>query len=213
VLKNTLYILLLWSFFIFKLYLHADYSYPFKFVLDIALFIIAAVVSFIFIKKGLTAYKQTQSFNTLSPLFATLFAVIALILTRYHLSERDKAGTLLYAIRGSDTNYTITIDLRNDFSYKIGQEGFMTKKYYRGHYRFSDSIIYLDMSYPAFNINSTALLIRQLTPQKGNRNEQFLANLLAVKKKNEEYRYSLVPLAADGKIMDSLFYYKVIDKP
>jgi hypothetical protein len=69
------------------------------------------------------------------------------------------------------------------------------------------------MSYPAFNINSTALLIRQLTPQKGNSSEQLLANLLAVKKKNEEYRYSLVPLAADGKIMDSLFYYKVINKP
>lgn len=212
-LKHSLTVIIIWLLLIFKLYLHADYYYPFRLAIDIFLFITAAIVSFVYIRKGLAAYKTTRSFNSLSPLFATLFAIIALILTRYYLSERDKAGTLLYAIRQTDSFGSITIDLRNDLTYKIGQEGFMTKKFHRGKYRFSDSIIYLDMAFPSFNINSTGLLIKQLTQQRTDHNESLLANLLGIKKKNEQYRYSLVPLAADGKIKDSLCYFKVIDKP
>lgn len=211
-LKSTIFTILIWAVCLLKFYLHADFVYPFKTIIDLILLLVAGLVSFFAIKKALTLYKADHTYKQLSPLFATVLGVAALFLTWFYLVNRDRAASILYATRTGNGFESTTIDLRRDSTYKITIAHFLTKRHLRGTYRIKDSLIFLDEAYPSYNIPGTMLILRQANNAVGEEKKNLIHQLFGDKAASQPQRYELVVISQDGTSLLKEQTFKVIDK-
>ncbi len=141
-----------------------DHSYWFDNLIHTVLIILSSIVSLIFIYVDIKQYKRQRTiFKLITPILTIIF-ISALIGTINHLNQQDKSPTIIYASKFYGGLNTISIDFRENGTYKCCNNIFMGDRYsFRGHYSIKDSIIYLDKSNLYDLVMSDKLLMKTVS--------------------------------------------------
>lgn len=170
---RTILLIALWLFCIYKICLDFDHKYWFDDLIHTVLIVLSVIISLVFVYVDFKQYKRQRTiFNLISPSLTFIFIAV-LIITINHLNKQDKSPTIMYASKFYNGLNTISIDFRENSTYKCGNSSFMGDSYYsRGHYSIKDSIIYLDKSNLFGIIRTDKLLIKTVSndtiPKKKN---------------------------------------------
>ena len=144
---KTILVLLLWLVCIYKIYVDFDREYLFDSLIHNALIIIASVFSALAFNSDYFHYKQQKKLTSFFSSATGILCIVALLLTTYFLKRQDQTQTIYYAVRNTGGLGQISLDFRENNTYKLGRHHFMSANYQRGHYTIRDSIIYLDKCY------------------------------------------------------------------
>jgi hypothetical protein len=135
-----------WFFCCRKIYLDFTYNRFLDSTLPLLIFV-AGIVSLISFLVDYGRYKASKKLTLFFPTFVSVLCITALFVTNLYLKHQDKTPTILYASRFYDRLSTISLDFRENGTYKCEKRSFMCSSYYtRGQYSIKDSIIYLDKS-------------------------------------------------------------------
>ena len=160
ILTKIILVIFLWLACIYKLYIDYDHEYLMDSLIHTGLIVVAGIISVFAINADYSQYKQQKRLILFLSTATTLLCVSGLLLTVYFLKKQDQTTSVLYATRNTSGLGQITVDFRENNTYKLGRHNFMSAKYQRGHFTIKDSIIYLDNPYPSEQIMSDRLLIR-----------------------------------------------------
>jgi hypothetical protein len=126
-------------------------------------------------------YKRYQGHKTASSFVsgaATIVSVVILLLIVDQLKEQDRTSTILYASKCYSDLNTISLEFRENGTYKCGISIFFGDSYYtRGRYIIKDSIIYLDKS-NLYDIIKSVRLLMKLMPKNDTAKKQGLLGIL-----------------------------------
>ncbi|MDD2476360.1 MAG: hypothetical protein PHI32_10650 [Dysgonamonadaceae bacterium] len=122
--------------------------------------LIALTLWVMVIIKDLRDYKTTNKKNSFIPTAVGLIFVISLFLTIHFLNLRDKSPTKLFIVCKIIDFNGVSIDFRENGTYKLTSWALFYAEYYRGTYMIEDSIIILDKSKIENTIKSNRLVIR-----------------------------------------------------
>ncbi|GAA4747579.1 hypothetical protein GCM10023229_29770 [Flavisolibacter ginsenosidimutans] len=109
--------------------------------------LLASIISFLSFLVDYVRYKTDKKPVSFAPTTISLLGIAALIVTNHHLKQQDKTPTVFYAYKSYEWLNSISIDFRENGTYKCEESIFMGDRYFtRGRYLIKDNIIYLDKS-------------------------------------------------------------------
>ncbi len=210
---KTILVLLLWLACIYKLYVDFDREYLFDSLIHKALIIIASIVSAFVINSDFSQYRQQKMLSSLFPSFTAVLCIAGLLLTTYLLKRQDQTRTIYYAVRNTGGLGQITLDFRENNTYKLGRHHFMSAHYQRGHYTLKDSVIYLDKSYAAEQIMSDRFLFKENSNFDPTKKGNVLKILFGTPEDDVKAKTVLYQINHNGQTIDSTISFKVVEKP
>jgi hypothetical protein len=167
-----------WSCCGYRVYIDFDHCYWFDDLIHKSLISFASIISVTCIYLD---YKRYQGHKTASSFVsgaATIVSVVILLLIVDQLKEQDRTSTILYASKCYSDLNTISLEFRENGTYKCGISIFFGDSYYtRGRYIIKDSIIYLDKS-NLYDIIKSDRLLMKLMPKNDTAKKQGLLGIL-----------------------------------
>ncbi|MGZ8518225.1 MAG: hypothetical protein ACXWWD_12790 [Chitinophagaceae bacterium] len=154
-----------WAICIYKIYIDFDHHYLLDDLIHIVFISSASLISITFIYFDYRRYQQQKKPLAFISIAATVICVAILFITINQLRQQDRTQSILYASRLYNGLNSISVDLRENGTYKCGKRHFFSSYYIRGHYEIHDSIIYLDRQNLHNLLTSDKLLIKTI-PQK-----------------------------------------------
>jgi hypothetical protein len=129
-----------------KIYLEFTHTSFLDFTLPLLIFL-AGTISWVSFLVDYGLYKTDKKFLFFMPTVVTVVCISGLIGFDQYLKHQDKTPTVLYASKFYNGLNTISIDFRENGTYKCKKSGLFGGTYYtRGRYTIKDSIIQLDKS-------------------------------------------------------------------
>ena len=171
----------------------ADHEFVFDFIL---LFVISTLSTIIFVwivYKDRKEYFKSKRLNAFIPTFigsVFLFGLLTIIL---FLNQRDNSPSKLYCLTKVVDFNGVSIDFREDGTYKISSWSVLSADYFRGVYTIKDSIIILEESKIENTIVSNRLVIRQ---------EVDISEKDIIPGKETIYQKSVYQIDKQGKVID-----------
>jgi hypothetical protein len=106
--------------------------------------------------------------------------ITGLLILTYLLKKQDDTRSILYATRTTMGLSSISIDFRENNTYKLGVHHFMATDYTRGRYTKNDSTIYLDKPFLSNNLVSNKLILKTIPMADSlkNKKQNWLLTLL-----------------------------------
>jgi hypothetical protein len=142
-----------------------------------------------------------------------IMCITGLLLTTYFLKRQDQTQTIYYAVRNTGGLGQITLDFRENNTYKLGTHHFMSANYQRGHYTIKDSIIYLDKSYSSEQIMSDRLSFKTNPNFDPTKKGNALKMLFGTPEDDATAKTFLYQINHNGRTIDSTISFKVVQKP
>ncbi|MGN6165896.1 MAG: hypothetical protein ACTHOF_15275 [Flavisolibacter sp.] len=210
---KTILVLLLWLICIYKVYVDFDREYLFDSLIHNAFIIIASVVSAFAFNSDYSQYRQQKKLTSFTSSTIAILCVIGLLLTTYFLKRQDQTQTIYYAIRNTGGLGQITLDFRENNTYKLGRHHFMSAEYQRGYYTIKDSIIYLDKIYSSEQIMSDRFLFKTNPNFDSTKNGNVLKMLFGTPEDDATAKTVLYQINQSGRTIDSTISFKVVQKP
>ncbi|QEC69142.1 hypothetical protein FRZ67_18150 [Panacibacter ginsenosidivorans] len=130
----------------------------------------------------------------------------------YLLKKQDHTNTILYGVRNTSGLGQITIDFRENNTYKLGRHHFMSAEYYRGRFTIRDSIIYLDNPRYSELITSDKLLITKNPSFDSTKKQNILKALFGTPEDDATATTLLYQIDNSGQKLESAISFKVVDK-
>jgi hypothetical protein len=210
---KTISVFLLWLVCIYKIYVDFDREYLLDSLIHNALIIIASIVSAFAINSDYSQYRQQKKLASFFSSMSAILCISGLLLTTYFLKRQDQTRTIYYAIRNTGGLGQITLDFRENNTYKLGRHHFMSANYQRGHYTIRDSIIYLDKSYSSEEIVSDRFLIKTNPNYNSTKSGNVLKMLFGTPEDDVKAKTVLYQINHHGQALDSTISFKVVEKP
>lgn len=174
---RTFLILGTWFFCFRKVYLDFTHSSFLDFALPLLIFL-AGVVSFVSFLVDYGRYKAQRKVSLFFTTLVSVSCISGLIGFDQYLKHQDKTPTILYASKFYSGLNTISIDFRENGTYKCEKGGLFGDTYYtRGRYTIKDSIIQLDKS-NLYDLVKTDRLQMMTVPKNGKAKKRNLLSLL-----------------------------------
>lgn len=205
-------VLLIWLICIYKIYADFDREYLFDSLVQTGLLIIAGIISALAISSDYSRYRQQKKLASFISSITVILCIAGLLLTNHFLKRQDQTSTMYYAVRNTGGLGQITLDFRENNTYKVGRKRFMSATYHRGHYKISDSIIYLDKAYSPAQLISDRLLFKPNPNYYSTKKGNVLKMLFGTPKDDVTSKVLLYPINHNGQIIDSAISFKVVDK-
>jgi|GEM_PF-2412441 len=143
---RTFLILGTWFFCFRKVYLDFTHTRFLDFALPLLIFL-AGVISLLSFLVDYGGYKAQKKISLFFTTFLSVLCILGLSGYDQYLKHQDKTPTVLYASKFYNGLSTISIDFRENGTYKCAKGGLFGDTYYiRGRYTIKDSIIQLDKS-------------------------------------------------------------------
>jgi len=143
---RTVLIIAVWFLCLRKIYLEFSHTSFLDLVLPL-LFFAAGVISLLSFLVDYSRYKRCKRTAFYIPTVVTVLCIATVIGTNQYLKQQDNTPTVLYASKFYSGLNTISIDFRENGTYKCSKDVFFSDEYYtRGKYSIKDSVIYLDKS-------------------------------------------------------------------
>ena len=206
-------VLLLWLICIYKVYVDFDREYLFDSLIHNALLIIASIVSAFAINSDYSQYKQQKKLTSFFSSMTAILCIVGLLLTTYFLKRQDQTQTIYYAVRNTGGLGQITLDFRENNTYKLGRHHFMSASYDRGHYTIKNSIIYLDKLYTSEQIMSDRFLFKTNPNFDSSKKGNVLKILFGTPEDDATAKTVLYQINQHGRTIDSTISFKVVQKP
>jgi hypothetical protein len=161
-----------WFLCIRQVYLEFNHTHFLDFTLPLLIFL-TGVISLLSLLVDYGRYKADRNVFFFTPTFISVMCIAGLIATNQHLKRQDRTPTVLYASKFYSGLNTISIDFRDNGTYKCTKSGLFGETYYtRGRYSFKDSIIVLDKSNLYDLVKTDRLQMKTISksskPRKGN---------------------------------------------
>jgi hypothetical protein len=135
-----------WFFCFRKVYLEFTHTHFLDFALPLLIFL-AGVISLVSFLIDYGRYKTHKKVSFFLPTLVTVLCISGLFGFDQYLKHQDKTPTVLYASKVYSGLSTISIDFRENGTYRCEKGGLFGDTYYtRGRYTIKDSIIQLDKS-------------------------------------------------------------------
>jgi hypothetical protein len=174
---RTILILGAWFLCVRKIYVDFDHSYWLDNLVPTALIVLASTISLLSFLVDYICYKRGKKLVFFIPTAVSVLCIATLIITTDRLKQQDRTPTILYASFHNGLS-TVTIDFRENGSYKCKKGNFMGDSYYtRGHYSIKDSVIYLDKS-NLYELVKTDRLLMKTIPKNAKAKKESLLRLL-----------------------------------
>lgn len=209
---KTILVLLIWLVCIYKVYVDFDREYLLDSLIQTGLLIIASIVSAFAISSDYSRYRQQKKLTSFISSITVILCIAGLLLTNHFLRRQDQTSTIYYAVRNTGGLGQITLDFRENNTYKVGRNRFMSANYHRGHYTISDSIIYLDKSYTSAQLISDRLLFKPNPNYDSTRKGNALKMLFGTPEEDVTSKVLLYPINHNGQIIDSAISFRVVDE-
>lgn len=209
---KTILVLLLWLVCIYKIYVDFDREYLFDSLIHDTLIIIASIVSALAINSDYSQYRQQKKLTLLSSSITAFLCIAGLLLTTYFLKKQDQTSTVFYAVRNTSGLGRITLDFRENNTYKLGRHHFMSANYQRGHYTIKDSIIYLDKFYTSEQIMSDRFLLKTNQNFDSTKKGNVLKMLFGTPEDDVKAKTVLYQINHNGQTLDSTISFKLVQK-
>lgn len=141
---RTFLILGTWFFCFRKIFLDFTHIHFLDFALPLLIFL-AGVISLLSFLVDFGRYKAQKKISLFFTTFVSVLCIAGLIGFDQYLKQQDKTPTVLYASKFYSGLSTISIDFRENGTYKCEKGGLFGDTFYtRGRYTIKDSIIQLD---------------------------------------------------------------------
>lgn len=209
---KTILVLLLWLVCIYKIYVDFDREYLFDSLIHDTLIIIASIVSALAINSDYSQYRQQKKLTLFSSSITAILCIVGLLLTTYFLKKQDQTSTVFYAVRNTSGLGRITLDFRENNTYKLGRHHFMSANYQRGHYTIKDSIIYLDKFYTSEQIMSDRFLLKTNQNFDSTKKGNVLKMLFGTPEDDVKAKTVLYQINHNGQTLDSTISFKLVQK-
>lgn len=209
---KTILVLLLWLVCIYKIYVDFDREYLFDSLIHDTLIIIASIVSALAINSDYSQYRQQKKLTLFSSSITAILCIAGLLLTTYFLKKQDQTSTVFYAVRNTSGLGRITLDFRENNTYKLGRHHFMSANYQRGHYTIKDSIIYLDKFYTSEQIMSDRFLLKTNQNFDSTKKGNVLKMLFGTPEDDVKAKTVLYQINHNGQTLDSTISFKLVQK-
>jgi hypothetical protein len=135
-----------WFFCFRKVYLDFTHTRFLDFTLPLLIFS-AGLISLVSFLADYGRYKTKKKISLFLPTFVSVLCISGLFGFDQYLKHQDKTPTILYASKFYSGLSTISIDFRENGTYKCEKGGLFGNTYYtRGRYTLKDGIIQLDRS-------------------------------------------------------------------
>jgi len=142
--------------------MYFDHHNVFDILPGILLFI-ASVISVIILFFDYEGYRQTKKLRAFLPSLVGIICVGCYFSLREYLLRQDRTPVVLEAHTNEGLLGTsLSIDFRENGTFKCGRWAFMKTDFTRGRYTIKDSIIYLDRSDLYGMLNSSKLLMKTM---------------------------------------------------
>lgn len=210
---KTILVLLLWLVCIYKIYVDFDREYLFDSLIHNALIIIASIVSAFAFNSDYSQYRQQKKLTAFFSSMTAILFIAGLLLTTYFLKRQDQTRTIYYAVRNTGGLGQITLDFRENNTYKLGRHHFMSANYQRGHYTIRDSIIYLDKTYSSEQIMSDRFLLKTNPSFDPTKKGNVIKMLFGTPEDDATAKTVLYQINHNGREIDSTISFKVVQKP
>jgi hypothetical protein len=210
---KTILVILLWLICIYKIYVDFDREYLFDSLVHNALIITASLVSAFAINSDYSQYKRQNKLTAFFSSMTSILCIIGLLLTTYFLKRQDQTQTLYYAVRNTGGLGQITLDLRENNSYKLGRHHFMSAEYQRGRFSITDSILYLDKTYASDQIISDRFLFKTNPNFDPTKNGNVLKILFGKPEDDVTAKTFLYQINHNGQTLDSTISFKLVQRP
>ena len=206
---RTILILGVWLLCFRKISLDFNHSYFLDFTRPL-LFFLAGIVSLLSFFVDYRRYKAEKRLAFFTPTAASLLCIIALIGTNQHLKQQDRTPTILYASKFYSGLNTISIDFRENGTYKCKKSSFMGDGYYiRGRYSIKDSVIYLDKSNLYDLVRTDRLEMMTILKSAKGKNKNLLTLLFGESKPDTLPETYLFQIDAKGDTIPSAIVLRV----
>ena len=210
-LTKTILVFFLWVACIYKIYTDYDHEYLMDSLIHNGLIIIASLVSAFAINSDYSQYKQQKKLTSFLSSITILICISGLFLTTYLLKKQDKTPTILYATRNNTGLGRITIDFRENNTYKLGRHQFFSANYQRGQYTIKDNVIYLDKTYASEQIMSDKFLVKRNPNFDSTKKANFLKIMFGTPEADVKAKTFLYQLNHNGQTIDSAITFKVVE--
>ena len=166
-----------WFLCVRKIYIEFDHSYFFDELAPTLLIFFASSVSLLSFLVDYGRYKVIKKPILFIPTVVSLLCITSLIVTYEKLKQQDRTPTILYASKVYGGFSYISIDFRENGTYKCKKNtGLMGHSYsIRGKYIIKDSIIQLDKSNIFDLIESDRLLMKTILKSKQEEKGKFFS--------------------------------------
>jgi hypothetical protein len=179
---------------------------------------LASIISLLSFLVDYVRFKKYKKLTFFIPSAVSVLCISALIITSRYLKHQDKTPTVLYASGFYSGLSSISIDFRENGTYKCRKGSFFGDSYYtRGHYLIKDSIIYLDKS-NLYDLVKTNWLLMKTIPKRTKEKKGNLLKLLFGSSNQdtlpETYLFQLdqqgdtIPSAIVFRVNDNLVGYR-----
>lgn len=174
---RSICIITVWLLCIRQLYLDFNYISFFD-VAFTALVVLASIFSLLSFLVDYSNYKQKKQPVAFLSSFISLMCIAALLINSQYLKRQDKTATVLYASATFNGLNTLTLDFRENGTYKCQKNVFMVSSYItRGKYTMKDSVIYLDTANMYGLIKTNELQLKTIPKAKPSNNRTLLGSL------------------------------------
>lgn len=208
---RILFVVVAWSFSGFTYYWYFDHQNVFDFLPGILIFI-ASVVSVISLYFDNDGYRQTKKLRAFFPTLVAIICVGCYFGLREYLLRQDRTPVVLaaYANKGL-FGTSLSIDFRENGTFKCGRWGFMNKDFVRGRYTMKDSIIYLDRSNLHDMVISNKLLMKTMMVAERKQERSLLKWLFGKRLYDTIPETHLLQLNTRGDTIPNALRLKVIE--
>jgi hypothetical protein len=166
-----------WSFCCYNYYRKFDHQHFFDFLPGV-LIIIASIVSVVSLLFDYAHYLQTKTIRSFFPTLITIICVGCYLGLKEHLLRQDRTAVIFCAYANKGIQSTLSIDFREDGTFKCGQSGFMSgTDFIRGRYYIKDSVIYLNRSNLHGMVNTDKLLMKAMMVARRKRERSLLKSV------------------------------------
>jgi hypothetical protein len=143
---RAILIVAVWLLCIRQIYIDFDHS-RFLNIIFPAFVLLASIVSLLSFLVDYVRYKTDKKLISFTPTTISMLSITAVIVISHHLKQQDKTPTVFCASKFYSGLNTLSIDFRENGTYKCEKSIFMSDSYFtRGRYSMRDSVIYLDKS-------------------------------------------------------------------
>jgi len=170
----------------------------------------ASITSLICTYLDYKSYRESKTFSAFISTTTTFLFVISFFVIIDGLKKQDRINTVFYASTSYDRLNTISIDFREDGSYKFCKHKFFGDSYYkRGRYAFSDSIIYLDKSNLNDLIVSNKFLMKTIAQMDSTKKQGLLEVISGFPKLDNSPEILLFQIDDNGDTISSAISLRV----
>lgn len=211
---KVLLVIVAWLIYIIIMYTGYDHHTIFRAVARRVFFAVAGATTIIVFFLDRSYYKREKRFVEFTATITSGICVVAWLLTSWVLKQRDNTPSILFA---KDPRWLpgLTIDLRQNKTFKITSSTLFSSDRTRGPYVLKDSILILDSASARKELETHRFLIRTI-PHNDSIEESEHSGLKGILTRDNlpdsSDRTYLIPINDRGAISETATYFKVTFK-